>query len=275
MNTSGKIFQRILRFGFFVLLVAVFGVSADAQTWPPATSVPNAPQPQVTLRETPLNILKDQGAIWSSPVRIRDKNLRYLIPLGLAVTVAITTDHQAMSEVVSTNPSFNNANTTASNVLVSPFIAAPAVMFAAGQLKGNDHARETGILGGEAILNSLVVEQGMKLIFWRERPTVERRQGQVLSDQRWMGFVVSFVAQHDRVVERGCAGGGVSVAFESAWDLHPGHRREPDARARPAALPIGRARRQRLRVDDRPLRLQEAPPLARTRFALDNSSSYR
>ncbi len=103
-----------------------FGVSVDAQTWPPATSLPNAPQPQVTLRDTPMKILKDQGAIWSSPVRIRDEDFRYLIPLGLAVTVAITTDHQAMSEVVSHNPSFNNANTNASNVLVSPFIAAPA-----------------------------------------------------------------------------------------------------------------------------------------------------
>ncbi len=197
MNTSGKTFQRTLRFGFLVLLAAVFCVGVDAQTWPPATSLPNAPEPQVTLRDTPMNLLKDQGAIWSSPVRIRDKNLRYLVPLGLAVTVAITTDHEAMSEVVSQNPSFNNANTNASNVLVSPFIAAPAVMFAAGQLKGNDHARETGILGGEAILNGLVVEQGMKLIFWRERPTVDSARGRFF--QTSVGWDSSFPSSHSMI----------------------------------------------------------------------------
>ncbi|MGA8740142.1 MAG: phosphatase PAP2 family protein [Terracidiphilus sp.] len=151
----------------------------------------------MTLRDTPMNLLKDQGAIWSSPVRIRDKNLRYLVPLGLAVTVAITTDHEAMSEVVSQNPSFNNANTNASNVLVSPFIAAPAVMFAAGQLKGNDHARETGILGGEAILNGLVVEQGMKLIFWRERPTVDSARGRFF--QTSVGWDSSFPSSHSMI----------------------------------------------------------------------------
>jgi membrane-associated phospholipid phosphatase len=167
------------RIGCFLLLAGSFSASLAAQTWPPAVYVPNAPQPQekVTLRALPLNFLKDEAAIWSSPARIHDRDLGYLIPLGLAVTGAITTDHQAMSELVSHKASFNNANTNASNVLVSPFIAAPAVMFAAGQWKHNDHARETGILGGEALLDGLVVEQGMKYIFLRERPTVDGARG--------------------------------------------------------------------------------------------------
>jgi PAP2 superfamily len=160
--------------------------------------VPDAPQPQpqeqVTLRNVPLNILKDEGAIWSSPARIRDKDFGYLIPLGLAMTGAITTDHQAMSDVVSHNANFNNTNTNASNVLVGPFIAAPAVMFAAGHFTGNDHARETGILGGEAILDGLVVEQGMKLIFWRERPTVDNSKGKFF--QTSVGVDSSFPSSH-------------------------------------------------------------------------------
>lgn len=171
-------------------------MTAGAQTWPPAVSVPDAPHPQeqVTLRGTPLNILKDEGAIWSSPARIRDRNFGYLLPLGLAVAGAITTDHQAMADVVSHNASFNNANTNASNVLVSPFIAAPAVLFAAGNFTGSDHARESGILGGEAILDSLVVEQGMKLIFWRERPTVDNAKGKFF--QTSVGWDSSFPSSH-------------------------------------------------------------------------------
>jgi PAP2 superfamily len=197
VNTSGKIFLRFSAcIGFLLLIAAAFCMRVDAQTWPPATSAPNAPEPQepVTLRAMPLNLLKDEGAIWSSPARIRDDDFQYLIPLGLAVAGAITTDHQAMSEVVSHNTSFNNTNTNASNVLVSPFIAAPAVMFVAGHFTGNDHARETGILGGEAILNSLVVEQGMKLIFWRERPTVDSAKGKFF--QTSVGWDSSFPSSH-------------------------------------------------------------------------------
>jgi hypothetical protein len=199
VNIVFKISPRSSRCTGLLLIAAALCVGADAQTWPPATSLPNAPQPQerVTLRATPLNILKDQGAIWSSPVRIREKDLRYLIPLGLAVTVAITTDHEAMTEVVSQNPSFNSANTTASNVLVTPFIAAPGALFLAGQFKGNEHARETGILGGEAILDSLVVEQGMKLIFLRERPAVDGAKGKFF--QTNVGWDGSFPSSHSMI----------------------------------------------------------------------------
>ena len=63
-------------------------------------------------------------------------------------------------------------------MLVSPFVAVPAVMFAVGHFDWTTTTlREAGILGGEAILNGLVVEQGMKLIFWRERPTVDGARG--------------------------------------------------------------------------------------------------
>jgi membrane-associated phospholipid phosphatase len=196
VNISGKILKHSFRHvGFVFLFAAALCVSVEAQTWPPAPSLPNAPEPQqVTLRATPLNLLKDEGVIWSSPARIRGEDFGYLIPLGLAVTGAITSDHQAMSEVVSHNTSFNNANTNASNVLVSPFIAAPAAMFAAGHLKGNDHARETGILGGEAILNSLAVEQAMKLMFWRERPALDNAKGKFF--QTNVGWDSSFPSSH-------------------------------------------------------------------------------
>lgn len=171
-------------------------ISAHAQTWPPAQVPPEAPQPQqtATLRRIPMNLLKDQGAIWSSPARLHEENFRYLIPLGLGVAAAITTDHQAMSDLVSHSTSFNDANTKASNVLVSPFIAAPAVMYFAGRFGDNDHARETGILGGEALLDGLVVEEGMKLIFLRERPAVDGAKGKFF--QTSAGVDGSFPSNH-------------------------------------------------------------------------------
>ena len=180
-------------------LVAIVSPAAiHAQTWPPAKSapVPNAPEPQptVNVRDTPLNILKDQGAIWSSPARIHDKELGYLVPLGLVTALAITTDHQVMSEKVSRDKNLNDQATKASNVLVSPFIAAPVVMYAAGHLGHSERARETGILGGEALVDSLIVEQGMKLMFLRERPTVDGARGKFF--QTSVGVDGSFPSNH-------------------------------------------------------------------------------
>jgi hypothetical protein len=192
---------RSRQLGCLLLLGMTGGMvcgSLSAQTWPPAKTLPDAPPPQaLTLRETPMNLLRDQGAIWSSPVHLHESNFRYLIPLGLAVTVAIATDHEAMTEVVSQNPSFNNANTNASNVLVSPFIAASPVMYLAGHFSDSDHARETGILDGEAMLDSVVVEQGMKLIFWRERPTVDNAKGKFF--QTNVGWDSSFPSSHSMI----------------------------------------------------------------------------
>lgn len=200
MNTCK--FLSLCRRGFLpALMAAILCSVSQAQTWPPASAstkpVPNAPEPKepaVTVRDTPMNILRDQGAIWSSPARIRDADLSYLVPLGLVVTVVMTTDHQVMSEKVSGDKNFNDLNTKASNVLVSPFIAAPPAMYLLGHFAHSEHARETGILSGEALVDSLVVEQGLKIAFMRERPTVDGARGKFF--QTSVGVDGSFPSNH-------------------------------------------------------------------------------
>ena len=196
----------LLRFQLFLLAALLGAISAShasAQAWPPAPYIPDAPRPQpktepVTLRETPKNILYDQGAIWSSPVRIRENDLKYLVPLGVVTTVAIATDHQAMSEVVSRDPDFNHKNVQVSNALTAGLLGAPAVLFGVGQFGGNPHARETGILAGEAVANGLAVEQGIKLMTWRERPSVNDAKGKFW--QTSAGWDSSFPSSHSLLV---------------------------------------------------------------------------
>jgi hypothetical protein len=201
---SKNLLPGIHRFAFAVLLAVAFSTRSYAQAWPSAPYIPDAPKPQVqtgkpvTLSETPKNFIQDQGAIWTSPVRVRERELKYLIPLGLATTVAITADHQAMSEVVSRDPDFNHKNVQVSNALTGGLLGAPVALFAAGQFAGNPHARETGILAGEAVLNGLVVEQGIKLMTWRERPAVNNAKGEFF--QSSAGVDSSFPSSHSLLV---------------------------------------------------------------------------
>ena len=79
-----------------------------------------------------------------------------------------------MSQVVSSNPSFNNTLVNVSDTLVSGFIAAPVALFAVG---GARHQRsreeETGILGGEAMTDAYLLGGLIKFCTFRNiLPTI-------------------------------------------------------------------------------------------------------
>ena len=179
---------------------------ADTQTQTASNSsaLPDNPQPQlagqasgqdsVTLRKTPVNILKDQEAIWTSPVRIREHDLAYLIPLGLATTVTMTVDHQAMSSSRLNDASLNSHAATASNGLLGGFVVAPVAIYSLGYIHHDDHATETGILAGEAMVDSLVVDEVLKAATMRERPILDGAKGKFF--QSSVGLDSSFPSTH-------------------------------------------------------------------------------
>lgn len=182
------------------------GGSQSVSAYDVYNSLPSAPLPQsttpaqsgsdehVTLRATPANILHDQAAIWTSPFRVRESEMKWLVPVGLVTAIAITTDHQAVTSVISRDHTFNNDNAQASNVLTGALIAAPVALLAHGRHDPDGLAREAGILGGESLVDGVVVEQGLKLIFWRERPSVDGSRGRFF--QSSAGIDSSFPSSH-------------------------------------------------------------------------------
>jgi hypothetical protein len=195
--------------------LGVCGIGQSEQRSGPSTQppsersfdeLPDAPQPQaqapvqacttesITLRGTPVRILKDQGAIWTSPARVRDKDLPVLVPLVLASGLAVTIDHQVMSSSRLDDTSLNNHALTASNGLLGGFVVAPVAIYGIGYLHHNDHATETGILAGEAMVDSLVVDEVLKVVTMRERPTVDGAKGKFF--QSSVGLSSSFPSTH-------------------------------------------------------------------------------
>jgi len=118
-----------------------------------------------------------------------------------------------MRDVVSHDPGFNNDNINASNALVGGFIAAPVALYGYGFLEHHTHARQAGILTGEAMVDGLVVEQGMKLIFWRERPGVDNYRGQFF--QSSVGIDSSFPSSH--CVVAWSAAAAIAGEYPSRW----------------------------------------------------------
>ncbi len=203
--------------------------TADANPQPPSegarASLPDAPLPQaavvakaddkeaVTVRNAPMHTLQDQAAIWTSPVRLRPHDLEWLVPLTLATGAAITTDHRAMSSVISHDPAFNHDNVDVSNVLIGSLIAAPVILFGTGEFEGDAHSTETGILGGEAMVDGLVVEGAMKLAFWRERPSTDHARGRFF--QTGAGADSSFPSAHSTLAWSSAA--VLAEEYPSRW----------------------------------------------------------
>jgi membrane-associated phospholipid phosphatase len=210
------------------LCASAGGQTADGPNPQPSAaeslaSLPDAPLPQagessgdndaVTLRKTPVHILKDQAAIWTSPARIRAQDLKWLVPLTLATGAAIATDHRALSSVVSHDATFNHANVDASNELTAGLIVTPVALYGAGRMHADAHAQEAGILSGEAILDGLVVEQGMKLVFWRERPGADSGRGRFF--QTGAGVDSSFPSSHSMLAWSSAA--VIAGEYPSKW----------------------------------------------------------
>lgn len=187
------------------------GPSARDDTLPDAPDAQDAQVP-VTEKRLPMAILKDQIPVWTSPVRIRTHDLIWLLPLGAAMGVTLTTDTDAMREV-SHDRTFNKDSVNASNYLLGSVIAIPVGLYGVGLFKGNAHARETGILSGEAIADGVIVEEVAKVIFRRERPLYNNAAGEFFVSG--LGTSGSFPSSHSTIAWT--LAGAVAGEYPSKW----------------------------------------------------------
>lgn len=198
-------------------------VPATASSSPAA--LPDAPAPTaeatadsgsdkpVTVKGSIMRGLHDEVAVLTSPARFQVRDLRWFVPLTAATATAFVTDEKTMQEVVTSNPSFNQRAVDVSNGMVGGVIAMPVALFAAGSLRHDDHARETGILGSQAMVNAFLVGELVKLVSFRERPSVDNGEGRFYVGSS--GANSSFVSEHSLIAWSSAA--VVAGEYKSPW----------------------------------------------------------
>jgi membrane-associated phospholipid phosphatase len=112
---------------------------------------------------------KDQKQIWTSPARIRFSDATWLVPFAGLTAGLLATDRQ-YSASLSNSPGTMNHYKTISNAGVAGLVGAGAGMYLMSFPTHNEHWRETGLLAGEAAINSLVVTETFKYSLGRQRP---------------------------------------------------------------------------------------------------------
>jgi membrane-associated phospholipid phosphatase len=166
----------------------IASLSALAQS--PAGGAPPLSQPTPTRQAKPSpslerrfikNVLLDQRAIWTSPFHIGRGDMGWIAPLGLSTAALLATDRHSAGEMIEggDNPTrlrISRDISRAGDFYTTGGIA--ATFYLIGRTTNNARARETGLLGAEALINGGLVSTALKLVSQRPRPRVDDASGE-------------------------------------------------------------------------------------------------
>jgi hypothetical protein len=173
-----------------------------------SSSLPDAPEPHnnptptitgpskaepITFAGTPKRILLDQKAIWTSPMHIRPLDAEWLLPLSAVTGAMIGSDHHTMTALVHINATDQKHFNTLSDAGVAALGVLPAGMYLWSLDHDTPQAHETALLTGEALVDSLAVNQVFKVVTRRDRPGVNDDRGNFFSSSP---FQSSFPSDH-------------------------------------------------------------------------------
>ena len=120
------------------------------------------------------NMAGDQKAIWSSPFHLRLRDANWLVPLGGLAAALFATDSATSRHL---SDSRINESRTFSNMGAASLIGAVGGLYLWGKVRHNEHMRETGLLSGEAVIDSYLAAAAVKSAAGRERPYVDNARG--------------------------------------------------------------------------------------------------
>jgi Capsule assembly protein Wzi/PAP2 superfamily len=121
-------------------------------------------------------LFEDQKRIWTSPLRLRLSDAEWLLPVAGLTTGFLLTDPNFSKALPSSPQTVHRFQDVRTGGLAA--LGAASGGFYLWSLHTRDpHQRETGLLAGEAVIDSLLVSEGMQLVASRERPLEANGQG--------------------------------------------------------------------------------------------------
>lgn len=173
------------------ILITASSAPAPTDTTPADPEQPNSPQdardrvyyPGDTERPVPLfrklgtNILLDQKDIWTSPFHMRRGDAKWWLGFGAVTAALIATDHRTINTFENGRTQIRWANDISRVGAVYTLIPVAAGFYAFGVFLDNPKARETGILGGEAMIDTVIVSEVLKTVARRNRPNASTEAG--------------------------------------------------------------------------------------------------
>ena len=123
------------------------------------------------------NVLLDQKEIWTSPFHMHKGDAKWWLGFGALTGALIATDRHTSTALENSNGQIawgNHLSTIGAAYTLIPLVAG---FYTFGVLGEDPKARETAVLGGEALLDSLIVVSVLKPIAGRNRPNAKDDPG--------------------------------------------------------------------------------------------------
>ena len=163
--------EIVLLISLVLLPIISFAQSTDTQ--PAATPSPT-PARDLSFGKS---LVRDQKAIWSSPLHLKKDDARWLVPLAATTAGLIITDRH-ISGFVDRNGSLQPVSRNVS-FLGSAYVVtgAAASFYLVGRATHDQRAQQTGKLMTEALIGTTVVTEMLKFGTERMRPNAGAGQG--------------------------------------------------------------------------------------------------
>jgi Capsule assembly protein Wzi/PAP2 superfamily len=126
------------------------------------------------------HIAQDQEGLWTAPARITVQDSVWLVPLGGITAGLIATDRDT-SLHISHSLHTQNRYASFSNYGIAAVAGGTGALYLWGHFTDNDHAREAGLLAGEAAIDSLAITEAVKYATGRNRPFQGNHSGEFWS----------------------------------------------------------------------------------------------
>lgn len=123
------------------------------------------------------NILLDQKQIFTSPFRMKRSDAKWWIGFGAAAAALIATDRTTSTALENSKGQIRWANHVSQIGASYTLIPLTAGFYAYGVIADDPKPREVGVLGAEAMLDSLIVVSILKPIAGRNRPDAAHERG--------------------------------------------------------------------------------------------------
>ena len=126
------------------------------------------------------HLVQDQRALWTAPARLRVQDASWLVPLGGITAGLIATDRDTNLHI-SNSLQTQNRYVNFSNYGIAALAGGTGALYLWGHITHNDHAREAGLLAGEAAVNSFAITTVVKYATGRDRPFEGNHNGEFWS----------------------------------------------------------------------------------------------
>src|SRR2546425_3899026 len=155
-----------------VLLVIIIACMSSASAQTPTSTPKPSPTPSLERRFFK-NILRDQRAIWTSPLHLKGDDAKWLAPLGLSAAALIATDRRTAGALHNDRLRLNISRDVAYLGSAGGASSIAGAFYLIGRATHNARARETGLLGGEALIDGGIVAFVIKHATQRRRPRAQ------------------------------------------------------------------------------------------------------